>query len=294
MDLGFTTMNTPEDLRPDVLAAELEARGYTSLWIGEHPHIPAARHTPYPAGGEMPDQYRRMMDPFVSLAQAASATTRLQLGLGVCLVLEHDVLALAKAAATLDVLSNGRLLFGVGVGWNAEELAGHRPDIPWPQRYRAAEDCVGALRALWTDDESTYAGRWFAFDRVWSFPKPAQRPHPPVLLGAAGRLGTEHALRWADEWMPIDIGLGDVRRVVSKVRRLAGEAGRDLPVSIVAFGDPDAATLHDYRRLGVRRVILGSGRRDWADPAGTLPFLDRYAPLVAELGEPPGRPHDST
>jgi alkanesulfonate monooxygenase SsuD/methylene tetrahydromethanopterin reductase-like flavin-dependent oxidoreductase (luciferase family) len=129
MELGFSTMNTPDDIRPDVLAKALEDRGYTSLFIGEHSHIPSSRITPYPSGGEMPDQYRRMMDPFVSLTLAAMATERLQVGTGVCLVLEHHVLDLAKSVATLDLLSGGRVLFGVGVGWNVEELANHRPDI---------------------------------------------------------------------------------------------------------------------------------------------------------------------
>ena len=140
MELGFTTMNTAEDVRPDVLARALEERGYTSLFFGEHSHIPASRRTPYPTGEAMPDQYRRMMDPFVGLTMAAMATERLQVGTGVCLVLEHHVLDLAKTVATLDVVSGGRVLFGVGVGWNAEELENHRPDVSWSQRYRAAEE----------------------------------------------------------------------------------------------------------------------------------------------------------
>ncbi|MFM2073327.1 MAG: hypothetical protein RLZZ623_3591 [Actinomycetota bacterium] len=283
MDIGFSTMNTPEDVRPDVLGRELEDRGYTSLFIGEHSHIPASRRTPYPAGGTMPDQYLRMMDPFVSLTMAAMATERLQVGLGVCLVLEHHVLDLAKAVATLDLMSGGRLLFGVGVGWNAEELENHRPDITWSQRYIAAEECVGALRACWIDEESSYHGTYFDFDDVWSFPKPAQRPHPPVLLGTGGKVGTQHAIRWADEWMPMDVALGDVARRVATFRRLAAEAGREIPISLVTFGDPTADTLRAYRDLGIVRVVVGASRVGWDDPSTTLPFLDRYAPLVAEL-----------
>src|SRR3954454_877439 len=128
-------MNNPKDLRPDVLGRELEARGFDSLWIGEHSHIPVSRRTPYPAGGEMPDAYRRMMDPFISLTVAATATTTLRLGTGVALPLEHDVFTLAKTVATLDRVSNGRFLFGVGVGWNEEELADHRREVKWSQRY---------------------------------------------------------------------------------------------------------------------------------------------------------------
>lgn len=283
MDLGFTTMNTPEDLRADVLAQALEDRGYRSLFMGEHPHIPASRRTPYPTGEVMPDQYRRMMDPFVSLTMAAMATERLELGLGVCLVLEHQVLDLAKSAATLDLVSGGRLLFGVGVGWNAEELANHRPDIAWAQRYRATEECVGALRACWTEEESSYHGKFFDFEAVWSFPKPAQQPHPAVLLGTGGKLGTEHAIRWADGWMPVDIALGDVSRRITSFRRMAAEAGREIPISLVTFGDPDPDTLRRYRDLGVVRTILGASRTGWDDPATTMPFIDRYASLVADL-----------
>ena len=209
MELAFTSMNTPEGVRVDVLAKALEERGYSALFIGEHSHIPTSRGTPYPAGGDMPDPYKRMMDPFVSLTAAAMATERLLVGIGVCLVLEHHVLNLAKAVSTLDVLSAGRLQFGVGVGWNVEELANHRPDIPWSQRYRATEECVEALRRCWRDDEAEFHGQFFDFDPVWSYPKPLQQPTPPVLLGASGKLGAEHALRWADEWMPVDVGLGE-------------------------------------------------------------------------------------
>ena len=283
MELGFTTMNTPEDVRADVLGRALEDRGYTSLFIGEHSHIPVHRRTPYPAGGEMPDQYRRMMDPFVSLTMAATVTERLHLGLGVCLVLEHHVLGLAKAVATLDVVSGGRVLFGVGVGWNAEELENHRPDVAWSHRYRAAEECVAALRRCWTDDEAEFHGEFVDFDPVWSFPEPEQRPHPPILLGTGGRVGTQHAVRWADGWMPMDIALGDVARKVGRFREAAAAAGREIPISIVTFGDPAPETLHQYRELGIARVIIGSGRTRWDEPETSMPFIDRYAQLVPEL-----------
>jgi probable F420-dependent oxidoreductase len=283
MELGFSTMNTSDDIRPDVMARALEERGYTSFFIGEHSHIPASRATPYPSGGEMPDAYKLMMDPFVSLTMAAMATTKLELGTGVCLVLEHHVLDLAKSVATLDLLSGGRVLFGVGVGWNHEELANHRPDITWSQRYRATEECVAALRACWTDDESEFHGEFFDFDPVWSYPKPAQRPHPPVVLGTGGKLGTQHAVRWADEWMPMDIALGNVAKKVTKFREIAAENGRDIPISIVASGDPSADTLRQYRDLGITRTLVGGGREGWNDGSTTMPFVDRYAELIPEL-----------
>jgi len=281
--LGFTTMNTPEDLPADRLAVALEERGYDSLWIGEHSHIPASRLTPYPAGGEMPPQYRRMMDPFISLALAAAATERLVVGTGVALPLEHDLFALAKTVSTLDHASGGRLKFGVGVGWNQEELADHTA-IPWSQRYRALAEAVAALRALWTEENSEFHGEFFDFDPAWSFPKPLQQPHPAVVCGTGGRLGTSHAVAWADEWMPMDIALGNVPKQIGKFRAAAAAAGRgDLPISLVTYGDPTVETLELYRSLDVERVIIGAAREGWADPAGTLPFMDRYAELIPRL-----------
>jgi probable F420-dependent oxidoreductase len=282
--LGFSSMNTPEEARPDVLARALEERGFESLWIGEHPHIPTSRRTPYPAGGEMPEQYTRMMDPIVSLTAAAVATERLVVGTNVALPLEHDLFDLAKSVATLDRIAGGRFQFGVGVGWNEEELANHRPDIPWKQRYRAVAECVAALRVLWTDDEAEFHGTFFDFDPVWSFPKPSTRPHPPVLCGMAGPMGTEHAVAWGDAWLPMDIALGDVAKRVGRFREATAAAGRgDLPITMVTWGDPTLDTLKDYRDLGIERVVLGAARDGWADPATTYPFIDRYAAWADEL-----------
>jgi len=278
-------MNNPDELAPDVLARELEARGYDSLWVGEHSHIPVSRRTPYPAGGKMPDQYKQMMDPFLALLLAATASHGLLLGTGVALPLEHDLLDLAKTVSTLDRLSGGRLLFGVGVGWNEEELANHRP-VPWAQRYRALGECVAALRSLWCDDESEFHGEFYDFDPVWSFPKPLQHPHPPVLCGTGGKVGTREAVAWADGWMPMDIALGNVAKKVTRFREAAADAGRDptaLPITMVTFGDPVLTTLAGYRDIGVERVVVGSGRTGWDDPATTLPCLDTYAAMIPEL-----------
>jgi probable F420-dependent oxidoreductase len=283
MELGFSSMNTLEDVPPDELGRALEARGYESLWMGEHSHIPVSRRTPYPAGGEMPEQYAHMGDPFISLTVAAVATERLRIGTNVSLPLEHDLFAFAKTVATLDHASGGRLELGVGVGWNEEELADHT-SIPWRQRYRALAECVEALRALWRDDESEHHGRFFDFGPVWSFPKPRQRPHPPLLLGASGPLGQIHAIAWADGWAPMDAGLGNVPRRIERFRDACAEAGRaPLPITIVTFGDPSPDALRTYRDLGVDRAVLGAAREGWADPATTYPFIDRYAALVDEL-----------
>lgn len=283
MRLGYSSMNTPEDLAPDELARALEERGFDSLWVGEHTHIPASRATPYPAGGEMPHSYRRMMDPFASLLLAARATTTLVVGTAVALPLEHDLLALAKTVATVDRLSGGRLQLGVGVGWNREELANHRP-VPWSQRYQALAECIEALRRLWREDEPSFHGRYYDFDPVWSDPKPVQRPHPPILCGMAGRLGTRHAVAWADAWMPMDVALGDVPKKLALFRRAATEAGRSaVSITVVAWGDPRPEVLLGYRDLGVERVVLGAARQGMEDPRTTMAFLDRYAEQVDRL-----------
>jgi probable F420-dependent oxidoreductase len=285
MRVGFSSMNTPADLAPDLLARELDARGYDSLWIGEHTHIPVSRLTPYPAGGELPAPYRTMMDPFLGLLLAASASDRLLIGTGVALPLEHHLIDLAKTVATLDQLSGGRFLFGVGVGWNREELANHSA-IPWAQRYRALGECIAALRTLWCEEEAEFHGEFFDFDAVWMLPKPLQRPHPPVLCGMGGKLGTREAVAWADAWMPMDVALGDVARKLGLFRAAAERAGRDpdsVPITMVTFGDPDLHTLSAYRDLGVERVIVGASRTGWDDPATTLPCLDRYAEMIPDL-----------
>ncbi len=283
MELGFSSMNTPEDPAPDELARALEERGYGSFWVGEHSHIPVRRTTPYPAGGEMPRQYTRMMDPFPSLVAAGAATDALGLGTSVALPLEHDVFVLAKTVATVDRLTGGRLRLGVGVGWNVEELHDHRP-VPWSKRYRALAECVGALRALWCDDEAEFHGEFYDFDAVWAFPKPLQQPHPPILCGTGGKLGTRHAVEWADAWLPVDVALGDVAAKLATFRRTAAEAGRDdIPVTLVTFGDPTPDDLRRYRDLGITDVVIGPNRTGWADPATTYPFVDRYAELIPEL-----------
>jgi probable F420-dependent oxidoreductase len=285
VELGFSSMNTLDEIRPDRLGRELEDRGFDSLWYGEHSHIPVSRTTPYPAGGEMPDQYRRMMDPFLSLLLATTTTERLRVGTSVALPLEHDLLDLAKTVATLDHHTGGRFHFGVGVGWNQEELANHS-QVPWAQRYRALRECVAALRTLWVEEEAEHHGEYFHFDRVWQLPKPLQRPYPPVWCGTGGRVGTREAVAWADGWMPMDIALGDVAKKVTKFRQIATDAGRDpaaLPITIVAMGDIDIQTLSLYRQLGVERTLVGPDRSGWDDPATTLPCLDRYAAMIPEI-----------
>lgn len=286
MELGVFSMNSDNGVPPHVIAPELEQRGFTSFWVGEHSHIPASRRTPYPAGGDLPEGYWRMCDPFVSLGMAASVTSTLRLGTGVCLVLEHDILALAKTVATLDFLSGGRFDFGVGVGWNAEELANHRRDIPFKLRYQALAEHIAALRALWSEPEPSFAGRWVNIEPLWAQPRPVQKPGPPVLFGAAGRLGMKHSALWADGWCPIDVGFRDVAVGIERFRTAAAEADRDpdtIPVTMFAMGHTAEDTLRRYRDLGVSRVVLGTAGPVGRDFDTTLPALDAWAKLIPEL-----------
>lgn len=283
MHLAISTMNLIHHFRPDELARAVEQRGFESLWIGEHPHLPAAGRVPYPSeDGVIPEPYRHMADMFVSLAMAAAATTTLRLATGVALILERDVFNMAKAVATLDQLSNGRLMVGIGVGWNSEEFENAAP-MPWNRRYAGMRECTSALRALWRDEIASHAGEWYSFDQVWSYPKPLQRPGPPIHVGVAGKLGIAHCVEWGDGWLPIDTGQKDFGNRLARFHALLAEHGRDpatVPVSIVAFADPTEAQLERYRELGIARVLINEAGRG---RDATLAMLDRYAALVPRL-----------
>lgn len=284
MELGYVSLNTPRDVSPAALGPELESRGFESLWVGEHPQIPVSA-----AGGFHPallQAQKRIWDPFLSLATAAAATSNLRLGTAVALPLERELFTFAKEVATLDHISNGRLMLGVGVGFRGE-LAVARPRLAWSERYRALGEMIAALRTLWSDDEAEYHGDFIDFDAVWSNPKPRQRPHPPLLAAATGAKAIRSCLPWADGWLPGDAAFRDLPTVLAEFRRTAQEVGRDagdLDLTIMAWGDPSLRRLASYRDLGFTRVVLGGGRRDALDPSTTLAFLDRYADMAGELG----------
>lgn len=291
MRFGYLSLNAHEGIRPDDLARELEDRGFDSVWMPEHSHIPTSRETPYPAGGPLPEGYWRMMDPFVSLAMAAGASSNLELCTGICLLLEHDLLALACTTATLDALTGGRLRLGVGVGWNAEELANHRPDLPFKLRYSAMEERIEALRTAWRDEEASFEGRWDSFTSSWVYPKPANGTIP-VALGNAGPVGIEHAARYADEWCPIDASMlndgrkPDVPGAIELFRQKAADAGRDpatIPISIFTVGN-NAERVAGYAELGVDRVVLMPPTMKLHGPDVTLRHLDAMGGLLADLG----------
>ena len=277
MHLGVFSYNVEYGARPDELARAAEQRGFESFWVGEHTHIPAARQTPYPGGEPLPKPYYHMADPFVSLMAAAAATRTIKLGTGICLVGEHDPIVLAKSVATLDWLSNGRVLFGIGGGWNREEMEHH--GTPFARRWRVLRERVLAMKALWTEEEASFHGEFVNFDRAISFPKPVQRPHPPILFGGATAQGRARVVDYCDGWIPIDVLLDDLPGAIADLREKAEAAGRRadrLSVSVFAFKPPTRDAVRRMEDMGVERVTMVAPRR--LDDA--LPFLDRMATLA--------------
>ena len=277
MRIGALIFPTDLSIRPDRLAVAMEERGFESLWVPEHTHIPTSRRTPWPGGPELPDMYRRTLDPFVALTAAAAVTTTLKVGTGVCLVAQHHAITLAKSVASVDLVSDGRFLFGVGVGWNEDEMEHHGVD---PKKRRAAvRETVLAMRGLWTEEEFGYEGEHVRFSPSWSWPKPLQWPSPPVIMGGAGGPVTfRHIVEYCDGWMPIH-GRGDVLEKLPLLRAMAEDAGRNpQSIEIGVFGCPaKAEVIEAYADQGVARVALGLPS---APEAEVMATLDRYADLV--------------
>ena len=285
MHLAFSSMNTLNDPPPPELAQALEQRGFESLWYGEHSHIPTSRRTPYPPGGEMPDPYKLMMDPYVSLMAAAAATTTLRFGTGIALLMERDLFAQAKTIASLDRLSGGRLMIGTGVGWNEEEFSNANRH-PFNKRYAVLRETVAATRALWTEAEPEYHGDYIDFDAVWADPKPLQSGGPPIFLGAMGPLGIKHAAAWADGWYPVDVAMGDVPAALTGFRELVKQQGRDpdsVQINIQIMDTTDLDKLKAYRDLGIERATVGVAMDMWDKHDEVMPMIDRFAEIIPEL-----------
>ncbi len=275
MKVGISTFPTTYAIAPTVLARAAEESGFDSLFVVEHTHIPASRRTPYPPGGELPSVYWESYEPFTYLAQAAAVTERLKVGTGICLVPEHHPIALAKRVASLDALSNGRFLFGVGAGWNAEELENH--GIAFNDRWRVLEEHVRAMKACWTEKDAEFHGRFVDFDPVWVEPKPVHKPHPPVLIGAASKWAIERVVDFGDGWLPILVP--DFAERMRQLDTLCETRHRDrTSIEVSVFGAPnDRPLLESLAAMGVDRVIallptLGE--------AESLAWLDANASLV--------------
>jgi probable F420-dependent oxidoreductase len=282
MDFGAAMFFTDYSMRPGELARALEERGFESLWAPEHSHIPASRKSPFPSGGELPRKYCEAMDPFVSLTAAAAATRTLKLGTGVCLVIQRDPIQTAKLVASLDQVSGGRFLFGVGGGWNAEEMADHGTEFT--TRFKLMRERIEAMKEIWTRQKAEYHGEMVDFPEMMAWPKPVQKPHPPILVGGAFPYGARRAIRYGDGWIPhvSRPHYEDVTGFLPQFREMAMAAGRDpgaLPVTVWgAAADRDRLLRH--RNQGVARVVVSL---DSAKADAILPVLDRWAGLIRAI-----------
>jgi probable F420-dependent oxidoreductase len=273
MDTGVAIFPTHDSIAPADVARLVEERGHESLFFPEHTHIPASRESPYPGGSELPRRYVHTYDLFVAITAALTATSRLRVGSGVCLVIQRDPIITAKQVASVDFLSGGRFEFGVGAGWNREEMANHGTD---PRRRMAVlRERVEAMKAIWTSDEASYEGEHVKFDRIWCWPKPAQRPHPPVLVGGSGPGVLDRVLAFGDAWFPNY----DPEGILDRAEELRARA--DRPVRLMVMGVPaDARVLETYARAGFDRAVY------WlpSTPRGPVErALDTFEAAVAEF-----------
>ena len=279
MELGLGMLLTDYSIDPARFGRLAEEHGFESLFFAEHTHIPTSRETPYSGGGELPPEYSHTVDPFVALAAAAAVTERLKLGTGVCLVIERDPIVTAKEVATLDQVSGGRFLFGVGAGWNREEMRNHGTDPG--RRFSIMRERIEAMKAIWTQDEADYHGRHVDFDPIWSWPKPVQKPHPPVLVGGIGEKVLDRVLRYGDEWFPNRVTdpeqLGER---IAELQRRAEEVGRGrIPVGV--FGaKPEAQFVESLRTAGVSRCVFYTRP---AEPGEVERQIEERARLAAEV-----------
>jgi probable F420-dependent oxidoreductase len=279
MEFGASIFFTDYSVTPAELAVALEERGFDSLWAAEHSHIPVPRQTPAPGGGELHKRYYDVMDPFVTLTAAACATKRLKVATGICLVIQRDTIQTAKLVASIDQVTGGRFLFGIGGGWNREEIENHA--TAFETRMQKMREQIEAMKAIWTENKPEYHGEIVKFHTMMTWPKPVQKPHPPVILGGAFPWAARRAVRYGDGWYP-NASSGNPEEYMPAFRKMAQEAGRDpasLPVTIGGAPD-DADKLKRFRDLGAARVnvTLMSETRDQL-----LPILDRWAGHIRQL-----------
>ena len=275
MDIGVFFFPTHYSIDIAELAVELEGRGFESLLACEHTHIPASRKSPFPGGGELPKEYFHTYDPFVGLSFAAAATKTLKIGTGICLLAQHDPFNAAKSVASLDRLSGGRFIFGIGGGWNVDEMENH--GVKYETRFKQMREHVLAMKQLWTREKGEFHGEFVDFDPAYSSPKPVQRPHPPILLGGETDYTLRRIVEFCDGWLPR--GPLDMTQGMARLKRVADEAGRDMAsLSVTVFrGEPEKAALAAYAEAGVNRVLL---QMPSEDRDTCLKLLDSYMPLV--------------
>jgi len=283
---GVFTFATDYSLDPARLAREVEDRGFESLFLPEHSHIPASRDTPYPGGGELPKEYSHTHDLFVALTAAAAATTTLKLASGICLITEHHPVRLAKAIASLDQLSKGRVILGVGVGWNVEEMVNH--GVPFKHRWKITRERIQAMKRIWTEDEAEYHGEYVDFDPVWSYPKPYQKGGPQILIGANSKWVFDRVADYGDGWLPINplpgrlhegVGLADgIQRLTASVEK-AERNMADIDLTVFGLG-PDPAEVEKLIALGFNRIVFHVPP---LEESKVLRLLDRYQGVAANF-----------
>lgn len=267
MHIGVDIFLTDYSISPTELAVELEQRGIESVWLPEHSHIPLSRESPWPGGADLPKRYYDTLDPLVTLGAMAAVTTRLKLATGICLVVQRDPIHLAKETATIDRLSNGRLMLGVGGGWNAEEMADHGTEFK--SRFKLMRERIQALKTIWTESKPEYHGEYVDFPPMMQWPKPVQDPHPPIIVGGGFPHGARRAAEYGDGWIPLGARGWDVAETLPKFRTMVEEAGRNPDeLSISVFGVPPTEDgVARFRDAGVDRITL------------SLPSTDRDAAL---------------
>ncbi len=281
MQIGIAMFVTDYSIHPGELGAAIEERGFHSMWMPEHTHIPTSRKSPWGGGPELPQHYKDTLDPFLALTAAAMTTKRIKLATGICLIVERDPIHTAKEVATLDYLSGGRVILGVGGGWNAEEMGNH--GTAFDTRFALMRERIEAIKAIWTQDVTEYRGTFVDIEPMWCNPKPVQKPHPPILVGGAFPYGARRALQYGDGWMPIGGRDQDPIALLPRFRQMCAEAGRDpasVPMSV--FGPKhDLDTLKRLRDAGMERTVLAipTAGRDAA-----LASLDACATLMRGLG----------
>jgi probable F420-dependent oxidoreductase len=279
MEIGAAIFFTNYSISPTELAVALEQRGFDSLWVAEHSHIPVSRRFSLPGGMELSRQYHDVMDPFVTLSAAAAVTTRLRLATGICLVIQRDTIQTAKSVASLDQVSKGRFLFGIGCGWNAEEMEDH--GTVYETRTLKMREQIEAMKAIWSEDQPEYHGKIVDFAPMRTWPKPVQQPHPPIIVGGAFRFAARRAIRYGDGLLPQapSAGSGSPEEFMPRLRQMAEEAGRDpKTLSVTLGGAPENLDLLKRNRdLGITRMTV---RLPAAAADEILPMLDRWAKLI--------------
>lgn len=282
LKFGASMFFTDYSMGPGELAKALEDRGFESVWAPEHSHIPVSRKTPFPAGGDLPKKYYDAMDPFVTLTAAAVATKTLQIGTGICLIAQRDPIQTAKLVASIDQISGGRFLFGVGNGWNQDEMENH--GTVYATRHKLARENIEAMKEIWTKSKAEYHGEFVNFDPMMAWPKPVRKPHPPVIVGGAFPYSARRAIRYGDGWIP-QAARGEYKEIadmIPRFRQMCGEAGRD-PASIEMtswFPRREADLMKRYQDLGFSRVVFNL-ESEAADKV--LPVIDELAALMRKV-----------